>query len=113
VIVGSGKTYTMFGGDSYDNRGLIPRTISLLFKMIKAKKDFTCTCQISFIEIYKEVAYDLLDSKKSPNKPIEEWAPISVFENEDGIFLKNLNVYEVTSEEEGINLFFMGNNSRS
>lgn len=108
---GSGKTYTMFGGETYEDRGLIPRTITMLFQQITAKKSFTFTCHMSFLEIYKEVAYDLLDVNKN-QRPIEEWSPITILENEEGVLLKNLNVYEVISEEEALNLFFLGFSNR-
>ena len=110
---GAGKTFTMFGGDSYANRGLIPRTINLLFKEIKAhKKGYTFKSQLSFLEVYKETVYDLLDVFKS-EVPIEQWSPVVLQETSQGaLLLKNLNVFEVTSEEEALNLFFMGNKNR-
>ncbi len=39
---GSGKTYTMTGGTaSYDERGLIPRTITYIFKKCKENKEYS------------------------------------------------------------------------
>ena len=108
---GSGKTYTMFGGETFEDRGLIPRTITILFQQMKKRKSFSFTCHISFLEIYKEVAYDLLDIHKN-QRPVEEWTPITILENEEGILLKNLNVYEVVTEEEALNLFFLGFSNR-
>ena len=68
-------------------------------------------CQISFTEIYKENVYDLLDPLKK-EKSIEQWTPVQVYEGENGIILKNVNVYEIDTEEEALNLFFMGNTNR-
>lgn len=68
-------------------------------------------CQLSFTEIYKENVYDLLDPLKK-EKSIEQWLPVQVYEGENGIILKNVNVYEINTEEEALNLFFMGNTNR-
>lgn len=108
---GSGKTYTMQGGGAFEERGLIPRTIACLFLEMRAKKSFKFTCQISYLEVYKEAVYDLLDPGKA-NTPIEAWPAVSVQESERGILLRGLNVFEVVSEEEALNLFFMGSSNR-
>ncbi|XP_062326186.1 kinesin-like protein KIF15 isoform X1 [Osmerus eperlanus] len=69
---GSGKTFTMLGPSDSDNftdnlRGVIPRSFEYLFFLINREveksgnsKSFLCKC--SFIEIYNEQIYDLLDS---------------------------------------------------
>ena len=65
ILISIGKTYSIFGGESYKERGLIPRSIGLVFIQIKARQkkqaSFKFTCKISFTEIYKENIYDLLD----------------------------------------------------
>ncbi|NXL86611.1 KIF15 protein, partial [Alectura lathami] len=69
---GSGKTFTMMGPSYSDNfthslRGVIPRSFEYLFFLIEREKEkagsgksFLCKC--SFIEIYNEQIFDLLDS---------------------------------------------------
>ncbi|KAM4534065.1 kinesin-like protein KIF15-A [Odontesthes bonariensis] len=69
---GSGKTFTMLGPSELDNftdelRGVIPRSFEYLFFLINREverspksKRFLCKC--SFIEIYNEQIYDLLDT---------------------------------------------------
>ncbi|XP_026194642.1 kinesin-like protein KIF15-A [Anabas testudineus] len=69
---GSGKTFTMLGPSELDNftdelRGVIPRSFEYLFFLINREverssksKSFLCKC--SFIEIYNEQIYDLLDT---------------------------------------------------
>nr|AAB26486.1 Klp=kinesin-like protein {clone XKlp2} [Xenopus laevis, oocytes, Peptide Partial, 330 aa] [Xenopus laevis] len=69
---GSGKTFTMLGPSESDNfthnlRGVIPRSFEYLFFLINREKEkagegksFLCKC--SFIEIYNEQIFDLLDS---------------------------------------------------
>lgn len=112
---GSGKTYTIFGGDTYAERGLIPRSLSCLFGELKIKKlkipSFAFKCQVSFTEIYKETVYDLLEPNRK-SSPREEWVPVQLLESSNGLVLKNLSVYDVESEEEALQLFFMGNSGR-
>jgi kinesin family member 6/9 len=110
---GSGKTYTIFGGDSFADRGLIPRSIAFFFKEIRSRQlsDSVCKCQVSFTEVYKETVYDLLDKQKK-NLPIEQWTPVQVLEGEHGLTLRNLNVFEVNSEDDALSLFFLGNTNR-
>ncbi|XP_077587394.1 kinesin-like protein KIF15 isoform X2 [Stigmatopora nigra] len=68
---GSGKTFTMLGPSESDNfsdelRGVIPRSFEYLFFLINREvvksqsKSFLCKC--SFIEIYNEQIFDLLDT---------------------------------------------------
>ncbi|XP_057715378.1 kinesin-like protein KIF15 isoform X1 [Corythoichthys intestinalis] len=66
---GSGKTFTMLGPSDSDNftdemRGVIPRSFEYLFFLINREvsqsKSFLCKC--SFIEIYNEQIFDLLDT---------------------------------------------------
>jgi kinesin family protein 6/9 len=110
---GSGKTHTIFGGDSYAERGLIPRTLTLIFDEIKLRqiKNQTFKIEISFTEVYKEVVYDLLDMSKR-TQTVEQWAPVQVLESENGLVLRNVNVFQVESVEDALNLFFMGNTNR-
>jgi len=131
---GSGKTYNIFGGDSFQDRGIIPRAIGLVFSKIQTKQNnnnnknsnndnndnsgndndmkFKITARISFTEVYGENVYDLLDPQKRYLE-MEQWSPIQILETPDvGLVLRNLNVYEVTSEEDALGLFFMGNTNR-
>ncbi|XP_037063964.1 kinesin-like protein KIF15 isoform X2 [Peromyscus leucopus] len=69
---GSGKTFTMMGPSDSDNfshnlRGVIPRSFEYLFSLIDREKEKagagkTFLCKCSFIEVYNEQIYDLLDS---------------------------------------------------
>ncbi|KAK7904386.1 hypothetical protein WMY93_016993 [Mugilogobius chulae] len=69
---GSGKTFTMLGPSDLDNftdelRGVIPRSFEYLFFLInreveRSQQSKTFLCKCSFIEIYNEQIYDLLDT---------------------------------------------------
>jgi kinesin family protein 6/9 len=112
---GSGKTFTIFGGETFKERGLIPRSLGLLFAQLGERKtsipSFSFRCQVSFTEIYKETVYDLLASDRA-SQAREDWAAVQLLEGEQGLVLKHLNVFEVASEEDALQLFFAGNTNR-
>jgi hypothetical protein len=104
---GSGKTHTMFGpkweqsiasrlmggvNDFFsktDNHGIIPRTISEIFSNTNLNK-YTIYC--SFIQIYNEKLYDLLQ-----DPDIEH--PLIIREDKmAGIFVEGLTEYVVEKE---------------
>lgn len=59
---GSGKTFTLTGGpERYSDRGIIPRAISMLYNEFRTRTDMNCKAFISYLEIYMERGYDLLD----------------------------------------------------
>ncbi|KRX27157.1 Kinesin-like protein KIF15 [Trichinella nelsoni] len=71
---GSGKTYTMIGPCANESvvddklRGIIPRSLEYLFSRIEEitqtqNVNFLCKC--SFVEMYNEQLYDLLDATSS------------------------------------------------
>lgn len=71
----------------------------------------SCQLYISFTEIYGEAVYDLLDSDKR-HFPLEQWPRAQILETEEGLVIRNINVFEVHSVEDAMNLFFMGNTNR-
>ena len=59
----SGKTYTIEGSPrSYDERGLAPRIIADVYKRLEERKEKEdVSLNVSFMEIYQDTAYDLLN----------------------------------------------------
>ena len=52
---GSGKTFTLTGGpEKYADRGIIPRSISMLFGEFRKKTDTQFKMFISYMEIYND-----------------------------------------------------------
>uniref|UniRef100_A0A672IGX6 Kinesin family member 15 n=1 Tax=Salarias fasciatus TaxID=181472 RepID=A0A672IGX6_SALFA len=107
---GSGKTFTMLGPSDLDNfthelRGVIPRSFEYLFFLISREvekssqsKSFLCKC--SFIEIYNEQIYDLLDT-----------ASASLFLRENikkGVFVEGAVEKFVNSAAEAYQVLSMG-----
>ena len=68
---GSGKTFTMSGSETWQLRGIIPRVLSFLFDEIEERSDFDFNVYVTFMEIYNENGYDILDTKHSED-PMEK-----------------------------------------
>ena len=66
----SGKTYTIEGsGRKFVDRGLIPRTLSYIYKEIEKRsveRDVEMSVHISYMEIYQDTGYDLLNPGMRP-----------------------------------------------
>ena len=63
----------MSGSESWADRGIIPRVLSYVYDEIERRsKDYDYQIYISFMEIYNENAFDLLD-KRNLETPIENW----------------------------------------
>ncbi|RUS78390.1 hypothetical protein EGW08_013838 [Elysia chlorotica] len=110
---GSGKTFTITGGaERYMDRGIIPRSLSYIFETFQKYPDKVFTAHISYLELYNENGYDLLDPKHEATK-LEDLPKVSLMEDSDqNMHLKNLTVHSAQSEEEALNLLFMGDTNR-
>jgi kinesin family protein 6/9 len=64
----SGKTHTIEGsGRKFVDRGLIPRTLSYIYKEIERRgSEEEMTVHISYMEIYQDTGYDLLNPGMRP-----------------------------------------------
>jgi hypothetical protein len=71
----------------------------------------SCLLYVSFTEIYGEAVYDLLDADKR-NHRLEDWPKAQVLETDEGLVIRNINVFQVQSAEDAMNLFFMGTTNR-
>ena len=61
-VTGSGKTFTITGGaERYADRGIIPRTLSYIFSHVSKDTQSKFKVSISYMEIYNESGFDLLD----------------------------------------------------
>lgn len=111
---GSGKTFTLTGGpERYSDRGIIPRAISTLFQEFRSRSDMQYKCYVSYLEIYMEQGYDLLDPSHETKK-LEDLPKVTMLEDEHGNFhLKNLSMHVADTEEDALNLLFMGDTNRA
>ncbi|RKP21144.1 hypothetical protein ROZALSC1DRAFT_27429 [Rozella allomycis CSF55] len=118
---GSGKTFSMTGTtENYKHRGIIPRAISHLFRIIQERTDIAVVTRVSYIEIYNEVMSDLLstldDSTTDGNLVIVEdknTGTLLVDSIVGSTMVKGLNMKIATSEEEALNYLFEGETNRS
>ena len=111
---GSGKTFTITGGaERYVDRGVIPRSISYIFAQVaKRAAELVISVQISYLEIYNEKAYDLLDPSHD-TKSLEDLPKVVMLEDENGVVhTRNLGVHPARSEEDALNLLFIGDTNR-
>ncbi|NXE24259.1 KIF6 protein, partial [Ardeotis kori] len=110
---GSGKTFTITGGaERYSDRGIIPRTLSYIFDQLQKDSSKVYTTHVSYLEIYNECGYDLLDPRHEASR-LEELPKVTIMEDPDqNIHLKNLSLQQATNEEEALNLLFLGDTNR-
>ena len=110
---GSGKTFTITGGaERYADRGIIPRTLSYIFGKAAKDSQMKFKVNISYLEIYNDAGYDLLDENHA-SKNLFDLPKVQMFENRDGQFkLTNLSVHRASTEEDALNLLFIGDTNR-
>lgn len=100
---GSGKTYTMVGTEG--DPGLMVLSLHTIFNYIKKDKssdEFEVTC--SYLEVYNEVIYDLLE-KSSGHLDLRE-------DPEQGIIVAGLRCIKVNSADRILELLNVGNSRR-
>ncbi|XP_065488052.1 kinesin-like protein KIF6 [Caloenas nicobarica] len=110
---GSGKTFTITGGaERYSDRGIIPRTLSYIFDQLQKDSSKVYTTHVSYLEIYNECGYDLLNPRHEASR-LEDLPKVTIMEDPDqNIHLKNLSLQQATNEEEALNLLFLGDTNR-
>ena len=111
---GSGKTFTITGGaERYVDRGIIPRSISLIYQELQKRTDQQVSVSISYLEIYQGRGYDLLDPEREV-KQIEDLPKVGLWEDGEGKFVpRNLSNHHASSEEDALNLLFLGDTNRT
>ncbi|KAM7524309.1 hypothetical protein LguiA_014211 [Lonicera macranthoides] len=100
---GSGKTYTMVG--TQNDPGLMVLSLHTIFDFIKKENDsadFEVTC--SYLEVYNEVIYDLLE-KSYGHLELRE-------DPEKGIIVSGLRYIKVNSADKILELLNLGNSRR-
>ena len=79
---GSGKTYSVIGSEDWNLRGLVPRTIQYIYKALETAK-IRPVLQASFLEIYNEDVFDLLDPGNQ-GKAFLEWPKVLLCDTAQG-----------------------------
>ncbi|KAG9392876.1 Kinesin motor domain [Carpediemonas membranifera] len=105
---GAGKTYTMTGDTSmsYLQRGVVPRAIIDLFRLLNERPGTIATVRVSYLEIYNEQLYDLL----SPN---EMTGHLQIQDDSSGnTVVRGLTMPVCATEEECMHYLFQGDTTR-
>jgi Kinesin motor domain len=112
-LTGSGKTFTI-EGYSYDARmkplvkddekvGIIPRLIALLFEKIKTYSGTAeYTVYVTFVQLYKENIYDLLNPAQKHGGLKMRW------NRQDEFYVENLYSYPCYTSEEVLSHYHRG-----
>ncbi|XP_022085619.1 kinesin-like protein KIF22 [Acanthaster planci] len=106
---GAGKTHTMLG--TVERPGIIPRAVNDIFRLINKQKlnagdaQWMYSLSFSYLEIYQEKVYDLLEVK-GQDLPIRE-------DRDRTIFIPNLAERVITSLEEFHDLFVPASKNRT
>nr|GEW19667.1 kinesin-like protein KIN-4C [Tanacetum cinerariifolium] len=121
---GSRKTYTMgtnCNGES--TNGIIPKVMQKIFRHVEETKgDTEYLIKVSFIEIFKEEVFDLLESSSTVYSKADgngkgtgpSRVPIQIRETANGgISLANVTEAEVTSQEETASFLLRGSVCRA
>jgi len=111
---GAGKTFTITGSCSdYKYRGVIPRTITDLYREIGNRYEQQIKVRVSYVEIYNENIHDLLTSvtqdsgfELNSNVVIQE-DPVY------GVYCKGAINYECDTEEDALAMLFEGETNRT
>ncbi len=97
-----------------ENEGVVPRSISLLFDMIKqessiGRKRFTVHC--SYMQVYKEKIYDLLN-KSHLKRLMTDGPGLKLKLVKDIFMVENLYTFECKSAEDVLALYHFGLKNR-
>uniref|UniRef100_A0A2A4J703 Kinesin motor domain-containing protein n=1 Tax=Heliothis virescens TaxID=7102 RepID=A0A2A4J703_HELVI len=107
---GSGKTYTMEGGCGTEQYGIIPRAFNMIFTCMEDLKrmGWELTIKASFLEIYNEIIYDLLNSSKDQ---VTHEIKMSNSKGTD-VYVSNLKEEEVKNSHDFIRLMIFAQRNR-
>lgn len=90
---GSGKTYTLSGGDTFEERGIIPRTLNVLYDKVRNSSTYTYEVRVSYIEIYNNIAYDLLSTDQAArDQVLDRLLKVQINETPGGIEMMHDNL---------------------
>lgn len=109
---GSGKTFSITGGtESYNDRGIIPRALAMIYEETGRRKDVNWTISLSYLQIYNDKGQDLLNHGKDA-KSLSDLPCVTIHEGEDEVVLKNLDQHFSPTLSDALSLLFLGDTNR-
>jgi len=107
---GAGKTHTMTGGHmGFADRGVVARSISMIYAESAARPENNITIRLSYVEIYNELMFDLLTDVGVQ----EQSGDLAIAEDQRGnIQVRGLSSPVGSTEEEALHIFFQGDTNR-
>ncbi|KAL5006448.1 hypothetical protein ScPMuIL_015254 [Solemya velum] len=112
---GTGKTYTIEGSArQYSERGLESRALSMIYGALQSRKDEDIAIHISYMEIYQEIGYDLLNpAAKNSQSLVTVFPKLTVLEGPGGAgIIRNLSQHLAASEDVAHFLLLQGQANR-
>ncbi|GBG28797.1 Kinesin-like protein KLP1 [Hondaea fermentalgiana] len=107
---GAGKTFTMTGDThNFAQRGIIPRAVTHLFAEIENRPQHDFTVSVSFMEIYNEKIFDLLDDEGAAT---DKDFQITEDARTHSMQVRGLTSEVVANEEEALRVLFRGEENR-
>ncbi|XP_052801023.1 uncharacterized protein LOC128231841 isoform X2 [Mya arenaria] len=112
---GTGKTYTVEGSaKTYHSRGLEPRALSMVYKELEKRSQEDLSVHISYLEIYQDVAYDLLNpGARIQGSFVTPFPKVTIVEGPSGsCIVRNQTNHLAASEDVAQSLLLQGQANR-
>lgn len=93
--------------DNFEQRGLCARTVEYIFSSIRAIADDVISVKFSAIEIYNDIASDLLRMHNLKDIP-----KLTIIDSPSGVLVPELLLAPISNVEEGIQKLFESNANR-
>ena len=106
---GSGKTFTITGDGTRQKMGVVPRAIQYVYDTLARDRSSRVEVSISYLEIYNNIAYDLLTQNGGDlMKKLEDLRKVTIAESGKECVFKDLTVAAAPTLEDAHRLFWSG-----
>lgn len=108
---GAGKTFTMIGDTrNYQHRGIAPRAIAQVFAEVDSRIETDFKVSVSYMEIYNERIFDLLDDKTGETQNLQICEDTK---GGKGVYIRGITMKDVATEQHALNELFNGELGRT
>ncbi|TMW64780.1 hypothetical protein Poli38472_011660 [Pythium oligandrum] len=112
---GAGKSFTMIGDTrNYQHRGIAPRAIAQVYEEIENRIEIAYSIHVSYMEIYNDRIYDLLEPFNPNSAENERYhGDLVVVEDARGTYVRGLTQIDAANEQEALDQLFNGELQRT